>query len=178
VIEINATPAMFTDAHAAIMVEALFPPGSDGRIPSVLLVDAIPASVHRTADMLAAGGLRVGRTDAFETRLGDAVRCAPGTTLAARVEALVADPACEAIVVATTSADAARDGLPVDRFGVALTPARLPDSVEAAVAHACREVVRASPANAIDATALSAALGRMLGRYAACSSSLSGRNPA
>jgi cyanophycin synthetase len=165
VIEINATPAIFTDQQAAVMVEALFPPGSDGRIPTVLLVDAVPAAVDLVADALAAAGRRVGRTDAVETRLGGAVRCGPGMDIAARVEALVADPACAALVVAVPAAEIARSGLPLDRFDMALVPAQLMPQAEAVTAGACRETVRAEANGTIDAAAISAALGRMMRRY-------------
>lgn len=170
VIEINATPAIFTDAQAAVMVEALFPPGSDGRIPTVLLVDVVPAAVDLVAGALAAAGWRVGRTDAVETRLGGAVRCGPGMDIAARVEALVADPACAALVVAMPAAEIARSGLPLDRFDMALVPAQLMPQAEAVTAGACCETVRAEANGMIDAAAVSAALGRMLRRYTPSSS--------
>ena len=165
VIEINATPAIFTDQQAAVMVEALFPPGSDGRIPTVLLVDVVPAAVDLVAGALAAAGRRVGRTDAVETRLGGAVRCGPGMDIAARVEALVADPACAALVVAVPAAEIARSGLPLDRFDMALVPAQLMLQAEAVTAGACRETVRAEANGTIDAAAVSTALGRMMRRY-------------
>jgi cyanophycin synthetase len=165
VIEINATPAIFTDQQADVMVEALFPPGSDGRIPTVLLVDVVPAAVDLVAGALAAGGRRVGRTDTADTQLGGAVRCEPGMDIAARVEALVADPACQALVVAVPAAEVVRGGLPLDRFDVAFAPARLPQPAESFMAGGCREVVRATPEGAIEAAVVSAALGRMLGRY-------------
>ena len=165
VIEINATPAIFTDQQAEVMVEALFPPGSDGRIPTVLLVDSVPAALGMVAAALAAAGHRVGCTDAAETRLGDAVRCRPGMDLAARVEALVADPGCQALVVATTAAEIDRQGLPLDRFDLALAPARLAQHGEAIIVGTCREILRGGVHGAIEAAAISAALGRMLRRY-------------
>ena len=165
VIEINATPAIFTDQQAEVMVEALFPPGSEGRIPTVLLVDVVPAAVDLVAGALVAAGWRVGRTDAVETRLGGAVRCGPGMDIAARVEALVADPACQALVVAVPAAEVVRGGLPLDRFDVALVPAQLMPQAEAVVAGGCREVVRAPSGGALEAAAVSTSLSRMLQRY-------------
>lgn len=170
VIEINQTPSLFTAAHVEALVERHFPVGSDGRIPTVLLVEANPALVDLVAGWFAAAGCSTGCTTPRATLLAGAPRCLPGTPLADRVEALVADPACQALVVAMPLAEIERDGLPIDRFDLCLRPATLSAADGLRVAAACREVVEAAADGAIDAATVQAALGRVLQRYTPSSS--------
>lgn len=165
VIEINQTPSLFTAAHVEALVECHFPAGNDGRIPTVLLVEANPALVDMVAGWLTAAGCSTGRTTPHATLLAGAVRCLPGTRLPDRVEALVADPACQALVVTMPAADIDRDGLPLDRFDLCMRPAVLSTTCGIRVAAACREVLGAAPDGGLAVAAVQEALGRVLRRY-------------
>lgn len=165
VIEINQTPSLFTTAHVEALVDRHFPAGSDGRIPSVLLVDANPALIDMVANWFAAAGYTTGWTTLHATLLAGAPRCLPGTPLADRVEALVADPACQAVVVAMSPAELDRDGLPLDRFDLCLRPAMLAAAGGMRAAESCREVIAAAADGGLDVTAVQQALGRVLRRY-------------
>jgi cyanophycin synthetase len=169
VIEINQTPSLFTEAHVEAILERHFPAGNDGRIPTVLLVEANPTLVEMVAGWLTAAGCCTGCTTPHATLLAGAVRCAPVTRLADRVEALVADPACQALVVAMPAAEIDFDGPPLDRFDLCLRPATLSAVGGLRVATACREVVEAAANRGLDAAAVQAALGRVLARYARAS---------
>lgn len=166
VIEINETPSLFTVAHVEAFVERHFPAGSDGRIPTVLLIDATPALVDMVAGWFTAAGCSTGRTTPDATHLAGALRCPPGTSLADRVEALVADPACEALVVAMPAAVVERDGLPLDRFDLCLRPAVLPAAGDLQASRACREAVHAAADGGLGIDTVQQALRRVLDRYA------------
>ncbi len=123
VLELNSTPGFSSDGRAEIILAAKFPPDSDGRLPSVLLVDAGPPAMAAIAAALAANGRRVGWTDTAQTGLGDELRFNGPATLPERATALVLDPATEALVVSATAADLSTHGLPLDRFDLALVTA-------------------------------------------------------
>lgn len=165
VIEINQTPSLFTAAHVEALVECHFPTGSDGRIPTVLLVEANPSLVDMVAGWFTAAGCSTGRTTPHATLLAGSPRCPPGARLADRVESLVADPACQALVVAMSPAEIERDGLPLDRFDLCLRPAKLSAAGGLGVAGACREVVEAAADGRLDVAAVQESLGRVLRRY-------------
>ena len=165
VIEINQTPSLFTAAHVEALLERHFPAGNDGRIPTVLLVEANPALVDMVAGWFTAAGCDTGVTTTHATFLAGAPRCLPGTPLADRVEALVADPACQALVVAMPPAEIDRAGLPLDRFDLCLRPAALSAAGGLRVAEASREVVAAAADGGLDVATVRAALGRVLQRY-------------
>lgn len=166
VIEINQTPSLFTAAHVEALVDRHFPAGSDGRIPTVLLIDATPPLVDMVAGWLTAAGCGTGRTTPDATHLAGATRCPPGTSLADRVEALVADPACEALVVAMPAAAVDRDGLPLDRFDLCLRPAVLPAAADLRASRAYREAVHAAADGGLGIDIVQQALRRVLDRYA------------
>jgi cyanophycin synthetase len=123
VIEINVTPGFSSDARAELILGRRFAPGTNGRVPAVLLLGAAPEELAGVAAALAAGPRTVGSTDGSTTRVGEELRFTGDAPLHERAMALVLDPACEAIVVAATAAEIATHGLPLDRFDVALVAA-------------------------------------------------------
>jgi len=120
VIEVNGTPGIFFDSRVEKILLAKFPANSDGRIPSVLLIDAPPGMAARVCALLGAKGRAVGQTDGDYTLLAGHPRCQPGEKLQARVMALISDPGCEAIVIETSAGSIGKSGLPLDRFDLAL----------------------------------------------------------
>jgi cyanophycin synthetase len=142
VIEINVTPGFSSDDRAGLILGRRFAPGTDGRVPAVLLAGAGPDDLAAVATALAAGSRTVGSTDGSVTRIGDDLRFTGAALLPDRAMALVLDPACEALVVAATAAEIASHGLPLDRFDVALVgaDAGLSPATLALLRECCRSV--------------------------------------
>lgn len=120
VLEINATPGYTHRERPRAILERYFPGASDGRLPSVLVVDGDERLLAAVERSLASRGHRVGRASQEHCRLAGLERAAPGTGLAERVLALVHDPACTALVIASGRAELARHGLPLDRIDLAV----------------------------------------------------------
>jgi cyanophycin synthetase len=146
VIEVNATPGFSSDERAQRILEAKFPGGADGRIPSVVLVDAGQTTRDAFVHALREHGLVVGWADAERTQLGSSVRGLPGESLPARVTALLFDPACEALVVSATGGELERHGFPLDRCNLAVLCGRDTDAaIERLVGGCAGQVLRAGP---------------------------------
>ena len=120
VLELNATPGFSSDPRADLIIDAKFPGGRTGRIPTVVLVDAEAADLSAYADALRGAGLRVGETDGRRTRIDGQSRCLGTEDLPARVTALLLDPACHALVIGATLAEIERHGFPLDRCDLAV----------------------------------------------------------
>lgn len=120
VIEVNATPGFASDEQLAVLFDAKFPAGSDGRLPAIVVIGADAALLERVAAALGAAGRRTGRTDGSSTVLGEEPRFADERTLPERVTALLLDPACEALVIGARPEDIERHGFPTGRCDLAL----------------------------------------------------------
>ena len=75
-------------------------------------------------------GLCLGETDDRDTTLGGMLRCRPDADLAARVMALIADPACEALVIEATAKAIEDTGLMLDRFDLAVSSVSLQEDLD------------------------------------------------
>lgn len=117
ILEVNANPGT-DEVMAAHILPSRFA-GSDGRIPSLLIVGNDFAPARRVAERLAASGKRVGLTSAHETDLAGQTRFAQGTPLPERLFGLLIDPSCEILVVQMTVDDLAAYGLPHTRYTLA-----------------------------------------------------------
>ena len=116
VIEVNLAPMFgFADTQARLLLQRAFPGTSAGRIPSVVAVSTKPAQVKEVASVLQREGLVVGFVDRASSSLGGEPRVMEHVRLAERVQALLLDPACEALVVACTPEEIIEQGLPLDR---------------------------------------------------------------
>ena len=116
VIEVNLSPMFgFADTQARLLLERAFPGTSTGRIPSVVVVSTEPARVKEVVPVLQREGLVVGFVDRASSSLGGEPRVIEHVRLAERVQALLLDPACEALVVACTPEEIIEQGLPLDR---------------------------------------------------------------
>ena len=158
VLEVNATPGFSSDGRAAIILDAKFPGGSDGRIPAVVLVGASPAALAQVVTLCEAVGARVGHTDSASTFMAGRPRMKSPATLPKRVTALVVDTACEAVVIAATAQEIEAHGFPLARCDVALlgAGASIPAPVRRLIAD-CADTVHGLPGNGIaDGEALAA----------------------
>ena len=116
VIEVNSSPTFaLADTQARLPLERAFPGTSAGRIPSVVVVSTEPAQVKEVVPVLQREGLVVGFVDRASSSLGGEPRVMEHVRLAERVQALLLDPACEALVVACTPEEIIEQGLPLDR---------------------------------------------------------------
>lgn len=139
VIEVNATPMLFSDDHAECLLENKFPGGGNGRIPSALVLCDTPASCNRLSGTFAQSSSGTGIAACNSVRLNGLIRPFRNSTdTGAAVQALLLDPACEALIVICTMNDIRQHGLPLDRFDVcAWTEGANPD-------HALHELLKVS----------------------------------
>jgi cyanophycin synthetase len=119
VLEVNSTPGFSSDDRAEAILREAFPPGTDGRIPSFVLIGAASPLVERVANAFQAAGRCVGSTDATVTTLGGQLRFKDARSLPQRVLALVLDGACEALVIGASPTDLEQHGFPLDHCDVA-----------------------------------------------------------
>ena len=116
VIEVNLSPSFpFADMQASLLLERTFPGTSTGRIPFVVVVSTEPAQVKEVVPILQRQGLTVGFVEHASSLLGGEPRAIEHVRLAERVQGLLLDPACEALVVACTPEEILEQGLSVDR---------------------------------------------------------------
>lgn len=120
VIEVNAVPGFSGQARAEKILAESIPLGSNGTLPSIVLIGADQLMIERVTATLQPFVQRVGQTDGSVTLLAGQARCRAGTPLPARVQALVLDPLCDALVIGASVADIDRYGLPIDHFDLGL----------------------------------------------------------
>ena len=130
VIEVNGTPGIVFDSRVQRLLRVRFPGDSDGRIPSLLLIDPPTGLRSLLSGAIAEMGLCLGETDDRDTTLGGMLRCRPDADLAARVMALIADPACEALVIEATAKAIEDTGLMLDRFDLAVSSVSLQEDLD------------------------------------------------
>jgi cyanophycin synthetase len=119
VIEINSVPGI-GDYLAEKIISDKFPAGSDGRIPSVLLVAQDTELTSRLARLLNESDTCLGQTSGEMTLLGEELRFKSKADLPERIMSLLLDPKCDALMVCCTSDDIVAYGLPHTRFDVAM----------------------------------------------------------
>ena len=113
--EVNSSPVILSVAPTRLLFERAFPGTSTGRIPSVVVVSAEPAWVKEVVSILEREGLTAGFLERASSSLGGELRVIEHVRLAERVQALLLDPACEALVVACTPEGIIEQGFPLDR---------------------------------------------------------------
>lgn len=131
VIEVNGTPGIFFDKRAARILDAGFKAGSNGRIPSVILISPPPGYTERTCRLLGEHKLCVGLASGTSTQLRGRLRGQTSDPLHVRIGALLADPDCEAIVIETTAELLLDKGLPLDRADITIAFAPLTEELTA-----------------------------------------------
>ncbi len=152
IIEVNQTPGFTTLKDAEIVLMRMFPPDSNGRIPSVLLIDASPEISKLVAAGMSSAGLSVGQANPSSTLLNEHKRGKSTDTLQDRVNSLIADPLCQAIVVGSSADDISRYGLPLDRFDLALIPGTMSSDLVRLIDAHCRQVELYEGEHNFDAT--------------------------
>jgi cyanophycin synthetase len=123
VIEINATPGFSSDDRAVQIIEARFPPGCDGRIPTVVLIGGDEDLFRVAGEALQANGSCVGATDSQRTLLAGQERFVSSATLADRVRGLLLDASCDALLIGLRPVEIEAHGFPLDRCSLALISA-------------------------------------------------------
>jgi hypothetical protein len=107
----------------------------------VLLIGSLVTLRQQLVKSLSSTGRLVGWSDEGETRLGEAPRFAAAAPLAARVASLLADPHCDALVVQSSVETLIRNGLPLDRFDLAISEAALPSQLSSLVSSCSGELL-------------------------------------
>ena len=116
VIEVNSSPSFsFADTQARSLLGRVFPGASTGRIPTAVVVSTEPARVKEVVPVLQRGGVLVGFVQGVSGTLGAEPRAIAHASLADRVQAMLLDPDCEALVVACTPEEIMEHGFPLDR---------------------------------------------------------------
>ncbi len=168
VLEINQTPGFSSDGRAEIILREAFPPGTDGRIPSVVLIGARWPVVERVARIFQADGVRVGRTDATVTLVGEHRRCEGARSLPDRVMSLLLDGGCEALVIGASPGDIEQHGFPLDRCDLALIAEGTPvtDPLRTLIDDCAASTIDGVTESNIDARVLSAVVAILVGARA------------
>lgn len=118
VLEVNPTPGMGSEAQIEALMAARFPGGTQGRIPTVLLLGAPPEAETMLHEAFTGHGLRTGLVTSDSTMLGQEARFPDGGPASDRIRGLFLDPGCEALVVSQEPGEAETLGLPLDHFEV------------------------------------------------------------
>lgn len=129
VIEVNGMPGILFDDRAARILEATIEGSSNGRIPSVILIDAPPKISENIVQRLGDRHLCVGWVNEKTTQLNGRQRCQAYDPLHLRIGALLADSDCEAIVIESNAHQIQTTGLPLDQFDLAMVFSPLPDEL-------------------------------------------------
>ena len=116
VIEVNARPTITSIEPIRMLFERTFRGAAAGRIPSAIVLSARPAQVKEALASLRRDGPTIGFAEGASLALGSEPRVVGHVRLAERVQALLLDPACEALIVACTPEEIIHQGLPLDRF--------------------------------------------------------------
>ncbi|OOZ39124.1 hypothetical protein BOW52_07600 [Solemya elarraichensis gill symbiont] len=129
VIEVNQTPGVLNVPNAEKVLLRMFPPGSEGRMPTVLLIDPPRELAQHVAKRLIDADFCVGQATDSQTLLGDCSRGKTTDTLQARVNSLILNPQCEALVVIANADSIMQNGLPLDRFDLTLIERNVPSDI-------------------------------------------------
>lgn len=140
IIEINGVPGFSTEKHAGMVLERKFVDGSNGRI-SVIMTLNCEASVQNLVFSEFGAVLEgVGYVDEDRCKLGTEVRGESSMQVTQKVNALLFDPACNALVDGLTTSEIEENGLPVDHCTVFLLSTRY--EVPAHIKHIIENVNR------------------------------------
>jgi len=120
IIEVNTNPGVRHEPTLERMLAEKFPEGTDGRIPSVLIVGGDDALVDALVGRVENSGKRIGFTNASRTRLAGQPRFAGGASLPERIKALLMDASCEALVVSCGADAITAHGLPFTRYDLGI----------------------------------------------------------
>jgi cyanophycin synthetase len=131
VLELNACPGLRMHLSpsegtprdvAAAVVDSLFPPGSQGRIPvlAVTGTNGKTTTVRMAAHILAQSGLRVGMTSTDGVYVGGTLAFTADASGPRSAEMVLGDPTVEAAVLETARGGIVRRGLGYDRADVAV----------------------------------------------------------
>jgi cyanophycin synthetase len=130
VIEVNGSPGIFFDERAAKILDAQFPNGDQGRIPSVLCVCSSDGYEENIYEILTHHNKYIGFTTSSITKINRQIRCHHQDQMLTRVRSLISDPICQAIVVVVNSKDLTQWGLPLDWFDLTLALEEIPKNLE------------------------------------------------
>ena len=163
IIEVNSTPGFSIQSRADLIIADKFPPGSDGRLPSVVLIGANPAIVERVSEAVQAFVKCVGQTDGNTTLIAGQPRCRDSDPLPARVLAMVLDASCEAFVIGAKPQEIERHGFPLDRCDLALIvePTSISATMRKLIDACASEVVDDVTGQNFDDSALASIVTRM-----------------
>jgi cyanophycin synthetase len=169
----------------APLVDRVFPPGEDGRIPVAVATGRGPcgAVVRSLAAILEAAGLTCGAATEQEVRIGGEVVARGNHATRRGAEIVLIDPACRSAALALDPADLAARGLAFDRCTVVAISgyAELEDAGREAVerlAGAAREAVVIEAGDAAALKMARALDGRRIVLVAGAGAKMPGKLPA
>jgi cyanophycin synthetase len=126
IIEVNTSPQFsFEDAQAKLVLERAFPCTSAGRISCAVVVCAEPARVKEVVLARRREGVTLGLVERELILLGGEPRAIEHVGLAERVQGLLLDPACEALVVACAPEEIVEQGLPLDHCELCIVDSKV-----------------------------------------------------
>lgn len=127
IIEVNQMPGFSAPWQAEKIVDQMFPDKSNGRIPSVLMVESSAEQLAAVVKFFKEHKINLGQALPEMTIINEHDRGRKGDAFSLRVQSLLADPDCEAILMVVSEENISRFGLPVDQLemtvvGKALSP--------------------------------------------------------
>lgn len=142
VIEINGNPGFNWESdQASRQLAKRFPGGSNGRIPSVLLVDLPDSLVCLIPNLIDKATKVIGLATEDLAMLRGYPRSSKQASLGNKIEALVLDPSCEAIITATSDVNLLQVGLPLDYFDACLFPGGTPGLLNELLKACCKSAI-------------------------------------
>lgn len=124
IIEVNGDNGFdFESDQASRLLDKRFPRVATGRIPSCLLINVSDGLLCAILDRIKSGAKVIGFATEKLTMLRGLANHSQQLSLGQRIDALIRDPSCEAIIVAATDSYLLQSGLPLDYFDASLFPA-------------------------------------------------------
>lgn len=123
ILEINPNPGLNIHVRAGapdvfrMLVEAFFPPGDDGRIPTAAIIGS-PTAARRVAAILSAAGVKAGLATSDGIEIDQALVADKNYSAPTRTQMVLGDPAVEAAVLQFSADRIADYGLGLDKAAV------------------------------------------------------------
>lgn len=120
VIEVNGTPGIFYDERARKILDIKFPNLKSSRVPSFMVLDASVEVYQKIYGIISKYLKYTAQVSNSSCLLKGHHRCKVGDTLPQRINAVLLDKECQAIVIENTSDSLAKIGLPLDCFDLVI----------------------------------------------------------
>jgi cyanophycin synthetase len=141
IIEINQIPGFSVYWQAERILESMFPGTLNGRIPTILNLNPDSKVKESLVSKFFQSKLRLGQASIDETLLEHQSRGKLDDSIQIRVNSLIADPHCDALIVHTDANSLIQNGLPLDKFDLAILPDKIQPKIKQFIETHCHQVL-------------------------------------